>query len=386
MVNTPSDSPGDRLRWDIFCKVVDNFGDIGVCWRLARQLASEHSAMVRLWVDDLDRLRNLCPTFTSQTGFQRVEAIDVCQWPMRFPGIEPDLVADVVIEAFGCDLPTNYIAAMNRRRVAPVWINLEYLSAEDWVDDCHGLTSPQAHSSLKKRFYFPGFTPRTGGLLREKRLFEEREAFNERARIEFWKSLGIIAPAAEEQRISLFCYENPALPDLLSEWAAGNRQIGLLVTPGFANRQVATWLGEPLPEGKFLQRGSLTTYGIPFLSQSQYDRLLWACDVNFVRGEDSFVRAQWAQQPFVWQIYPQAEQAHFAKLDAFLNRYLNSFPDPQGIRECFLAWNGRGKVAESWRKFAENQKLLGQHGKVWARQLDQTGDLANNLGRFVRGN
>ena len=127
-------------------------------------------------------------------------------------------------------------------------------------------------------------------------------------------------------------------------------------------------------------------YGIPFLSQWQYDRLLWSCDVNFVRGEDSFVRAQWAQRPFVWQIYPQAEQAHLAKLDAFLSRYLNSFPDLCGVRDCFYSWNGFGKMAESWRKFTENRQLVEQHGKVWARQLDQTGDLANNLDRFVRGN
>ena len=41
------------LSWDIFCTVVDNYGDIGVCWRLARQLAAEHGFAVRLWVDDL---------------------------------------------------------------------------------------------------------------------------------------------------------------------------------------------------------------------------------------------------------------------------------------------------------------------------------------------
>ena len=29
-----------RVTWDIFCSVVDNFGDIGVTWRLARQLVA----------------------------------------------------------------------------------------------------------------------------------------------------------------------------------------------------------------------------------------------------------------------------------------------------------------------------------------------------------
>ena len=37
--------------WDVFCRVVDNYGDAAVCWRLARQLADEHGARVRLWID-----------------------------------------------------------------------------------------------------------------------------------------------------------------------------------------------------------------------------------------------------------------------------------------------------------------------------------------------
>ena len=55
------------------------------------------------------------------------------------------------------------------------------------------------------------------------------------------------------------------------------------------------------------------------LTQHDFDHLLWACDLNFVRGEDSLVRALWAGQPFVWQIYPQHDDAHHAKLEAFLD-------------------------------------------------------------------
>ena len=42
-----------RLAWDIFCTVIDNYGDIGICWRLARQLRVDDGQRVRLWVDDL---------------------------------------------------------------------------------------------------------------------------------------------------------------------------------------------------------------------------------------------------------------------------------------------------------------------------------------------
>ena len=371
------------LRCDVFCRVIDNFGDAGVCWRLVRELRLRYGWRVRIIIDDLDTLARLAPQVRPGLAIQHAEGIDIARWSDPLP---PDAPADVVIEAFACEIPPAYAEAMARRSPVPHWINLEYLSAESWVEECHGLLSPQPHSTLKKYFYFPGFTPQTGGLLREKGLFSERAAFDEQARAEFWDSLGIAAPTADELRISLFCYENNALPVMLNEWATGNKPIGVVATSGLAARQVESWFGEQLPERRVLRRGSLTVYGIPFLSQAGYDRLLWACDINFVRGEDSFVRAQWAQQPFIWQIYPQAEEAHFAKLGAFLNRFLGSYPDPRSIRECFLAWNGKGKMAESWRKFAENRQLLGQHGKVWARQLDQTGDLANNLVSFVRGN
>ena len=130
---------------------------------------------------------------------------------------------------------------------------------------------------------------------------------------------------------------------------------------------------------------TLTAYLLPFLPQSRFDRLLWACDVNFVRGEDSFVRAQWAGRPFVWQIYPQAEDAHLVKLEAFLGRFLNRFEKAAVVRRCWHAWNGRGKIASAWPDFVADRMAVEQQGKVWRSTLDQTGDLANNLVCFVRG-
>ena len=50
-----------RPRWEIFCQVVDNFGDIGVCWRLAADLVSRGYGSVRLWVDDWAALRRINP-------------------------------------------------------------------------------------------------------------------------------------------------------------------------------------------------------------------------------------------------------------------------------------------------------------------------------------
>lgn len=375
-------------RWDIFCRVVDNYGDIGTCWRLARQLADEHQAHVRLWVDNLDRFACLVASVSTDTAVQHLGPIEIRHWPADFPQVDS---ADVVIEAFACELPASYVAAMARRDELPVWINLEYLSAESWVEGCHLLPSPSPGFPLTKYFFFPGFTAKTGGLLRERGLPAARNGFDAAARAEFWRGLGVAPRIDGELRVSLFCYGNAALPELLQCWAAGPAAITVLAAPGAATEQLASWLGAALSPGQTNTKDLLRVHALPFLPQSQYDRLLWACDVNFVRGEDSFVRAQWAERPFVWQIYPQSENAHLVKLEAFLSRYLDGFCSLDGfqgtdvVRRCWQAWNGAGDMGAAWCDFAANLRSVGQHGQVWASHLDRTGELADNLARFVRG-
>lgn len=369
------------LRWDIFCSVVDNYGDIGICWRLARQLSDEGRFAVRLWVDNLASFARLCPLVSPAAATQRIGNIEVRRWTSEFPIVE---VADVVIEAFACELPPSYVAAMALRSTPPIWINLEYLSAEAWVEDCHLAPSPHPNHRLTKYFFFPGFTHRTGGLLKEPGLLAVRSEFDRSRRQTFWAEIGIPSQPDGELRVSLFCYANPVLPELLDACAARVEKLRLLVCPGPAMDQVAAWSGQAIPTGRSLQKQSLTVTSLPFLPQDTYDRLLWACDVNFVRGEDSFVRAQWAQRPFIWQPYPQSEQTHMVKLGAFLERYLREFEKPDVVRDCWLAWNGVGNLPSAWREFAANRKFIEQYGRVWACQLDQATDLVNNLVLFVR--
>jgi uncharacterized repeat protein (TIGR03837 family) len=335
-----------------------------------------------LWVDNLDSFSHLCPAILATAEIQQLDGIEIRFWRPDFPKVE---AMDVVIEAFACELPARYVEAMSERKVAPVWINLEYLCAEDWVDGSHLLASPHKFLALKKHFFFPGFTPSTGGLICERDLLSVRSTFDETAAAKFWESIGVPRNADIEMCVSLFCYENPALPELLQEWADGPERVRVLVTPGAATRQVSDWFGTQLLPGTQLCKNSLTAHALPFLSQSSYDRLLWACDMNFVRGEDSFVRAQWAQRPFVWQIYPQTENTHFVKLDVFLTRYLHNFPESEIVKRFWLAWNGAGEIGTSWRDFVAIWPLLELHTKVWVGQLDRTRNLADNLVRFVRG-
>lgn len=368
-------------RWDIFCRLVDNMGDIGVCWRLARGLAVHHGRSVRLWVDDPDAFLLLCPSAQVLEQGWFLDSVEVRRWSDPFPETE---VADVVVEAFACDPPPCYVERMAVRKPAPVWINLEYLSAEDWVEGVHGLVSPHPRLPLRKHFVFPGLTARTGGLLREPDLFAQRDAFRrDPDQVQgFLQGLGLEPSVPEALRVSMFAYEQPQLADLLTLWAEGDRPVDLIVPKGRVSPGIAGFLGlEALPDQLALHRGNLRVSSVPFMSQTDYDRLLWSCSLNFVRGEDSFVRAQWAALPFVWHIYRQEEDAHRVKLDAFLKHYVADLqPDvADAVLQFNHAWNGFGELALAWPAFARALPTLDLHASEWANALTQVDDLALSL-------
>ncbi len=370
---------------DIFCAVVDNYGDIGVSWRLARQLSNEHSMAVRLWVDDLRSFGKLCPELDAGLDEQRCRGVEVRRWSRDFPAVEP---AELVIEAFACELPQSYVEAMAAREPKPVWLNLEYLSAEDWVEGCHKLPSPHPSLPLTKYFFFPGFTEKTGGLLLERDLLARRDAFQSDvgAQESYWRNLGVPERVAGELRVSLFGYENEAMEALLRGWEQGTQPVTCLLPEGRSLPQVGRHFGQQAGKaGDIWRRGQLRVHVLPFVEQERYDELLWACDVNFVRGEDSCVRAQWAARPFIWQIYPQHDGVHLEKLEALRVRYTAGLPPEtaQAVRDLWLAWNGGQDIAAAWQRFAAQRGVLTRHGAEWARQLSAN-NLALNLLDFSR--
>lgn len=372
--------------WDIFCTVVDNYGDIGVCWRLARQLVAERGLQVRLWVDDLASFHRICPDIVPGLDAQRSRGVEVRWWREPFPEVLP---ADVVVEAFACNPPAGYIAAMAVRQPKPVWINLEFLSAENWVQGCHALPSRHPSLPLVKHFFFPGFAVGTGGLLGEQGLAQARERFQHSAveQAQFWEALGLPAPHAGAMQVSLFCYANDAVTALLQAWADGGTEVRCLVPEGVAHEALSAFFdGAELSPGATLRKGRLEAGIFPFLDQDTYDRLLWACDLNFVRGEDSFVRAQWAARPLLWQIYRQQDGAHWPKLEAFLDFYCRGLSQAAAAacRRFWRAWNqGDGvEVEAAWPGYWKCQNELRAHAVDWARELSETGDLANNLALF----
>ena len=375
-----------RATWDIFCNVVDNYGDIGIAWRLARGLATEQGLAVRLWVDDLHAFHRIWPAIVVDADRQTCEGVAVCAWRMPFAAARP---AQVVIEAFGCALPESYLTAMSLQAPPPVWINLEYLSAEPWVAEHHGLPSPHPRLPLTKYFFFPGYTSGTGGLLAEADLVARRTAFICAGTAAFWRQLGLDAPQPEELRVSLFAYENPALPALLDSWAADTRPVTCLVPEGRVIPQLTAWLSvSGLRAGDEHRRGALRLRILPFLDQDTYDRLLWACGLNFVRGEDSCVRAQWAARPLVWQAYPQAGAAHWAKLDALLARYTAGLDAAatRSVVALWRRWNGQPDtpdMAQCWAAWRTRQNPIEHHARAWPERLAPAGRLTDTLVDFV---
>jgi uncharacterized repeat protein (TIGR03837 family) len=398
------------MTWDIFCSVVDNFGDIGVTWRLARQLADEHALPVRLWVDDLAAFQCIRPEIDPARDTQHLAGVEIRRWTQPLADVDPGAV---VIEALACNLPDEFILRMAARQPPPVWLNLEYLSAEDWVAGMHGLPSPHPRLPLNKHFFMPGYTRDTGGLTRERWLTAERNAFQAEAdvgrksdsafrrmssppsppfggRRAKWHDKAAFPPyesPAEALRISLFSYENLALPSLLQAWAEGERPVHVRVPVGKALPAIAAWFGEStgLP-GMTWQRDALTLHVLPMLDQDSYDHLLWESDLNFVRGEDSCLRAQFAARPMVWQAYVQEEDTHFAKLDALLALYCADMDAPLAelTRAFWHAWNRQSEMRLLWPQWLAALPALKAHACIWDTQLSEQNDLATNLLTFCR--
>jgi uncharacterized repeat protein (TIGR03837 family) len=376
-----------RTHWDIFCQVVDNYGDIGVCWRLARQLAAEYDLDVRLWIDDVASLSRLVPVANTVAVEQQPQLIDgvwVHFWATPWSTVS---AADVVVEAFACELPSAYIAAMLARETPVLWLNLEYLSAEDWVAGCHTLPSLQANG-LQKYFFFPGFSADTGGLIRESGLLKDRREFQRSAtaREVFLNRIGVQL-VADSTLVSLFCYENSHLATLLDHASVAGHPSHVLVPEGRIVGDVCRWLAEDKIEfDEVYARGNVTIQLIPFLSQQDYDRLLWSCDFNVVRGEDSFVRAQWAGRPFLWHIYPQEEGAHLIKMEAFLSHYSCelSAGAKQELLSHWRAWNSADQSVQlDGFIFAPLAELAG-HAERWCGVLEGQNNLAESLVQFYQ--
>jgi uncharacterized repeat protein (TIGR03837 family) len=340
-------------------------------------LSNRDDIRIRLFCDDLKVLDKIAHGDAVKTG--AALGVEVLPWTSFDDLGACDLVGDVVIEAFTCKIPEAYLDAM-RLKVSegsskPLWINLEYLTAEPWADEMHLMPSPQ-NNDLNKYFYFPGFTEKTGGVTLGD--WDEVTAQAVPASlVPFWNERLNEGHLDEShsgmRRISIFNYSHAPLEKWLRGLADVAQSNGELIDVYVcANQNISDQLIQSLKDSplRFIQ--------LPFIPQEDYDWLLSRCDFNFVRGEDSFVRAQWAGKPFIWDIYPQSDRAHEVKLDAFLDLYF------EGASSSLIK---QGKTAMKWAEPHEWWGLMQEwtvHSAKWSDKLRALGQLEVKILDFVK--
>jgi uncharacterized repeat protein (TIGR03837 family) len=372
------------MRWDIFCQIVDNYGDAGVCWRLARALSRLSSSSVnnvecddsriRLFCDDLNVLNVI--THGDAVAHGASLGVEVLPWSAAESPAILASVGEVVIEAFACHLPKPYIEAMVQKtsqKVSvkqPIWINLEYLTAEAWADDMHLMPSPQ-NNGLNKYFYFPGFTPKAGGVL----LGDWDEVTSNSLNIPTSLSSAFESCRPKSKKVSIFNYKQAPLDAWLDSVNQVALEHGEMVDVFLcADQNVSTTTQAALSSVD----SAVKLIQLPFIPQEDYDYLLSVCDINLVRGEDSFVRAQWAGKPFIWDIYPQSDLAHEVKLDAFLERYFEGGSAKlRAIGMSAMKW---GSASDWW----PHLNAWTSHSEVWRQKLMSLGHLEGKILDFVK--
>lgn len=348
-------------------------------WRLARQLSREHGCPVSLWIDAPATLASIAPQALPGT---RHDGVAIGAWrdappPSPLPAPGPR----AIVSAFGCELP----AAVRRALpTAPrtVWVNLEYLSAEPWIDGCHGLASRKPDDGAIEHFFYPGFTATSGGLLRERDLLQARDAFRAGGEAQRWLAQHGFGTRDGERLVSLFCYPDAPVAQLLELLAADARPTRLLLPEGVAREAVRSVFGSAPAPGLRLARGALVLECFALMPQHEYDRLLWSCELNFVRGEDSWIRALWAGSPFVWQPYRQSGGAHGPKLEAFLARFAAQGADAAAAGALMRAWDAGGELRGAWIRHQAQIEALARAHRAFAQSLAATPDLATRLLAF----
>lgn len=342
---------------------------------MASQLKHEYGKTVRLFVDNLAVAAKILPGIAN-VEVQSYQDVTVVHWNKStvFDG-----VANVTLETFACELPVKYLSTMYADLI---WINVDHLSAENWVPEFHGLNGRYQDSQLLRYFYFPGFVENAGGLIREDKLIKRRDDFQQSKSLQqdFWQSLSIDM-SDNDLTVSLFSYANAPVEAFMQTLAKGDQKITVLMP--FNSCIPSTILGnDEVSIGDCLLDGPLTVHILPFLNQDDYDHLLWACDINFVRGEDSWVRAIWAGKPFIWQPYWQTDNAHLLKLNAFLNSFYGEHAFDQLLVKLHESWSTQTFNAEKWQQYVENYSEIKELTKSQSTRLIQQPDLVSKLVDF----
>ncbi|WP_244895563.1 elongation factor P maturation arginine rhamnosyltransferase EarP [Snodgrassella alvi] len=372
----------------VFVRVIDNYGDAGVGWRLSCLLAEYLHMHVRLWIDDTDALNKLVPAPEKQARIT-IEAWqgDAMMQQQLSAAADPVLV----IETFGCELPPQVLERI--RQCRPLWLNWEYLTAEDWAVGLHAMSSLQPNG-LEKYFWFMGIDEGSGGLLREPDYLAEREKFRQQPQLQqaFRQEYGL--PLQHTGQLWLvFAYTSGQWAQWMAMWQQADTPVTLWLAGGqvIESLRAAKLIApeELQQEGDICELGNVTLVRIPFVPQAAFDRLLWLADAAIVRGEDSFVRALWAGLPFFWHIYRQDDDVHLQKLHSFWFKAMQGWPAE--LRQAFTVLsddlNGAGAVSslkreQAWQYLCAHWQSWVKSAAAWSEMLHGQDNALEKLARF----
>lgn len=357
---------------DIFCDVIDNFGDAGVCFRLARSLKMEHSDMqIRLFSNNLKEFSALDSETDPKKNIQKVKDIILLSYDLITEEYLKDYqIPAVVIEAFACQIPELYYEkALNSNCVI---INLDHLSAEKWIEGVH-LKESLTGKKSKKYFFMPGFNKNSGGLILDRMLSDEEYAIK---RSEFMHRFGF-----DEDGIfmTVFTYEHD-FENMISDIKSSGKKVNMVVFGEKSCNSISQLMN--------MQDQNLKITLSDFLDQDDYGDLLKISDLNFVRGEDSWARACLSGKPFIWHAYFQEENYQLIKVKAFLETIEEYFEDKELFSvysEYLLKFNdrSRGSKDASLGFIFDNLGALEKMCKLFSGYLFKNCNLSENLLKFL---
>ncbi|OYV79824.1 MAG: hypothetical protein B7Z65_03715 [Ferrovum sp. 21-44-67] len=328
--------------WHCFCQVIDNFGDAGVALRLCRELSLRQEYLVTLFIDDLPLILSLMDEQDRQLFTVRAwSAVDTLEE-----------TAPRIVSLFGCSLPLGYIKLIDPNTPIPLWVNIEHLSAEKWIESFH--LKPSPHPPLTEFFFYPGFTRGSGGLI---------HGDNNDSKL-------------------LFYYHNPSVLSLLNSLKTLSIPCLLYIPTALRQaEEIRAW------QKQYLRHTALKIIWLERMVQSAFDDMMRQCDLLFVRGEDTWARAQLMGKPLLWQIYPQEKNAHWPKLEAFLERYTENIPQPK-IKQMIITlhhqWNqGVPITPMECEELVTHWQNLIEHADRWQKELLRQNDLIHQLIQFI---
>ncbi len=347
---------------DIFCEVIDNYGDVGVAYRFARAFKREYkNKKIRFIVNKLEEINMI----------KKNDDIPIISYEeiKNSKNITP---ADLIFENFSCNIPDNYYKKAIYESM--LLINVEYFSAEDWIKDFHLQESIIGIGKLKKFFYMPSIIQNSGGIIIDEEFLERKIKVRENKNFYLNKFLKLSKTSVESNNfnliISVFSYEKN-FDSFMKTLQKLNKKILLLILGEKTQKNFINYFDK---NNKY---DRITVVKFPFLPYEEYEELISLCDINFVRGEDSIVRALLLEKPFLWHIYPQEENLHIEKLKSFLENYCKNWKE---LKNTFINYN---KNIDDYEYFFQNLKRIEEYNKNYSKYLIEKCDLIKKIKYFI---